>query len=307
MSKKLPITVITNTINAEGHLHELFDSALPYVEDYFVVDSRSTDKTIDICLARGVKVVQRPFKNPSDQFGWEVANLPVKTPWLFILSQDERFSESLVEDLNKLFSAGIPDAVDCVAFKWRLWFMGDPLHAKSVVYRMFRTGHCHVTNVAGDEHFYSDGKVLYLNSNVEHKDTLTLHEWYDKQNLWTTLAAVGRITDQDPAKQPKLLGNWLNRKMFFKRLLLSVPVVRTIVRWLHYYMVFGAWQDGLLGLRWVKLRMWVEDVTNVKEKEFRKHGIPNVLPMARHGDFDPRILKTRLQKQLLPETCKKEV
>ena len=98
MKTKFPITVITNTINAEGHLAEYFDSILPYVEDVFIIDSRSTDRTVDMCLERGVKIVQRPYKKPSDQCAW-ARNLPVKTPWTFGLAQDERFSPSLVEDL----------------------------------------------------------------------------------------------------------------------------------------------------------------------------------------------------------------
>lgn len=301
-SEKLPITVITLTINAEGHLEELFNSILPHVEDVFIIDSRSLDKTVDICLERGIKIVQRPFKKPSDQFEFAVSKLPIKTPWIFILAQDERFSESLVADLRRIFEEGIPEMVDCYAFKWRLWFMGEPLHARSCVYRMFRTGHCHVSDVACDEHFYSDGKIVYLSSNIEHKDTLTLHDWYEKQNLWTTLAAVGRITDNCQAEKPKLFGTWLQRKMFLKRFVLGIPVLGKLIRLAHYYFGFGAWKDGFLGWRWVKLRMWVESVIDIKEKEFRKHGIPRILPSARHGDFDSRILKSELQRRLLPET-----
>ena len=51
---KLPITVTIETINAGRHLEELFESVLPYVEDMFIVDSRSTDNTVDLCLKYGV-------------------------------------------------------------------------------------------------------------------------------------------------------------------------------------------------------------------------------------------------------------
>jgi len=301
MKRKFPITVITNTINAEGHLNELFDSTLPYVEDYFIVDSRSIDKTVDICMERGVKVVQRPFKKPSDQFDWEVNNLPIKTPWIFLLSQDERFSSSLVADLERLFDAGIPEEVDCLAFNWRLWFMGSPLHAQSTVYRMFRTGHCHVSDVACDEHFFSDGRTIVLNSAIEHKDTLNLHEWYEKQNLWTTLGAVGRITDCCEEERLTPFGTALQRKMFFKRLCIRTPILGKLFMWAYYYFGFGAWKDGFAGWHWAQLRMWVNHVTDIKEKEFRKHGIPKILPTARHGDFDPRVMVSDLERQLLPD------
>lgn len=298
---KFPITVITPMINAEGHVDEYLDSILPYVEDLFVVDSRSVDGTIDKLISRGVKVVQRPFKKPSDQFGWMVSNLPIHTPWLMVLAQDERFSQSLVDDLARIFSSDIPDEVECFTFKWRLWFMGEPLHSQSVVYRLFRTGKCHVSDVACDEHFYVDGKTLHLNGKIEHKDALTLHDWYEKQNLWTTLGAVGRITDSCQEEKLTPFGTWLQRKMFFKRLCIRTPIVGKLVMWAYYYFGFGAWKDGLAGWHWAQLRMWVNHVTDIKEKEFRRHGIPKILPTARHGDFDSRIMKSDLQKQLLPE------
>lgn len=301
---KFPITVIINTINAAGHLEELFDSVLSHVKDCFVIDSRSIDRTIDICLSRGVKVVQRPFVRPSDQYAWDLQSLPITTPWVFILSQDERFSEALVKDLERLFASGLPEEVDCISFKWRLWFMGEPLHAQSEVFRMFRTGHCHVSDVACDEHFYSDGKIIRLNSHIEHKDTLNLHEWYEKQNLWTTLGAVGRITDSCQEERLTPFGTPLQRKMFFKRLCIRLPIFGKLAMWSYYYFRFGAWKDGAAGWHWAQLRMWVNHVTDIKEREFRKHGIPKVLPTARHGDFDHRIMNSELEKRLLPELVK---
>lgn len=301
IDKKFPITVIIPTINAEGHLEELFDSVLPYVEDLYIVDSRSVDRTVDICLDRGVKIIQRPFKRPSEQLDWMIKNLPIKTPWIFDMAQDERFSDSLIVDFKRLFEEGIPDDVDCYAFKWRLWFMGEPLHAMSRVNRLLRKGRCHVSDVACDEHFYVDGKIVQLDGIVEHKDTLNLHQWYEKQNLWTTLGAVGRITDCCQEEKLTPFGTWLQRKMFFKRVCIRTPIVGKLAMWMYYYFGFGAWKDGFAGWHWAQLRMWVNHVTDIKEKEFRKHGIPKCLPTARHGDFDPRIMQSDLQQQLLPD------
>ena len=112
MSQKIPITVLINTLNAGEHLDELFDSILPHVEDVFITDSRSIDDTVDMCLKRGVKIVQRPFKNCGEQAQWSMDNLPIKTDWIFIMAQDERFSESLVTELKQIFTDGIPDDVD---------------------------------------------------------------------------------------------------------------------------------------------------------------------------------------------------
>ena len=300
--ERIPITVVILTLNDEPHLPELLDSIQPYVEDVFIVDSRSIDRTVDIALARGVKIVQRAFTTPPEQYGWAFKNLPIKTDWLFSMDQDERFSNSLVEELRILFAKGIPDDVDGFTVKWRLWFMGKPLHAITDTFRLMRTKKCSVTDVSCNEHFIVPGKVLSLKGILEHKDVLNLHEWYEKQNLWTTLEAIGRIKDMSEDEKGNLFGTKLQRKMFFKRFLIHSFLGKILMFW-YYLLKYGAWKDGYAGWCWARLRIWVHKVGDMKEKEFRRIGIPNVLPKARHGGFDERILNSELQKKLLPETC----
>lgn len=302
MSEKLPITVLISTLNAGGHLEELFDSILPYVEDVFVTDSRSVDDTVDICLRRGVKIVQRPFKNCGDQCQWSMDHLPIKTDWVFIMAQDERFSESLVSDLRQVFANGIPIGVDGYTVKWRLWFMGEPLHAIADNFRLMRKDKCRATNVACNEHFVAEGKIGELNGVLEHKDTLNLYQWYEKQNLWTTMEAIQRVRPPSEDELPRLLGGTrVQRKAFFKVLLGKVPGGE-LLRFFYYLLKFGAWRDGVVGWQWAKLRVWVEHVIQIKAYEMRKHGVPVRIPEGRHGTYDPRILGSALQKQLLPET-----
>lgn len=301
MSEKLPITVLISTLNAGEHLEELFDSILPYVEDVFITDSRSIDDTVDICLRRGVKIVQRPFKNCGEQCQWSMDHLPIKTDWVFVMAQDERFSDSLVADLRRVFAEGIPDGVDGYTVKWRLWFMGQPLHATADNFRLMRKGKCRATNVACNEHFVADGKVLKLEGILEHKDTLNLHQWYEKQNLWTTMEAVQRVKPPSEDELPKLLGSALQRKAFLRMVLRKLPG-RKFVKFLYYFLKFGAWRDGHVGFVWAALRVWVSEVVELKADEMRNHGVPVKLPEGRHGTYDPRILASSLQKQLLPET-----
>lgn len=299
---KLPITVVILTINDEQHLPELLDSVLPYVEDVFIVDSRSVDHTVDIALSRGVKIIQRPFTTPPEQYGWAFKNLPIKTEWLFSMDQDERFSESLVNELRNLFAGGIPDDIDGFMVKWRLWFMGEPLHAISNNFRLMRTKKCWVTNVACNEHFCVPGRIVPLKGILEHKDTLNLHQWYEKQNLWTTLEAIQRVHPPSDDEKPRFIGGTrVQRKAFFKVMLGKFPGGE-VLRFFYYYLKFGAWRDGWAGWHWARLRVWVEHVIQIKAAEMRRHGIPTLLPSGRHGDFDSRIMQTELQRQLLPDT-----
>ncbi len=300
-SEKLPITVMIPTLNAEGHLVELLDSIEPYVADIFIVDSFSIDKTVDIALERKIKIVQRHYVTSSDQFQWMADKLPVQTDWIFFMAQDERFSTSLIENLRELFAKGVPSGVNGYTVRWRLWFMGQPLHAMSDNLRLFRTGKCRVSQVACNEHFMVPGTISHLKGVLEHKDTLTLHEWYEKQNLWTTREAIQRVKPPSDDELPKLFGTRKQRKAFLKQFLIHMPLGETIFFW-YYFLKFGAWRDGRAGWVWASLRVWVHHATTLKEKEMRKIGIPKKMPEGRHGEFDPRILESDLQRRLLPET-----
>lgn len=298
ISGKLPITVLIPTLNAEGHLVELLDSIEPYVEDIFIVDSFSIDKTVDIALERKVNIVQRHYVNSSDQFQWMLDKLPVKTPWIFFMAQDERFSASLVEDFQKLFASETPADVDGYTVRWRLWFMGRPLHAASDNLRLLRTGKCKVSQVACNEHFMVPGRALKLKGVLEHKDTLNLHEWYEKQNLWTTREAIQRVKPPSEDELPKLFGTGLQRKAWLRKVLKKLPG-RNLIRFFYYWLKFGSWRDGRAGVVWASLRVWVEDVIELKAEEMRIQGIPKKLPEGRHGTYDPRVLNSDLQKSLM--------
>ena len=299
--EKLPITVMIPTLNAEGHLMELLDSIEPYVEDVFIVDSFSVDKTVDIALERKMKIVQRHYVTSSDQFQWMVDSLPVQTEWVFFMAQDGRFSLSLVDSMRECFSRGVPSDINGYTVRWRLWLMGQPLHAMSDNLRLFRKGTCKISQVACNEHFIVSGKVGHLTGILDHKDTLTLHEWYEKQNLWTTREAIQRVKPPAEDELPRLFGTPLQRKAWYSMFLRKAPGGR-LLRFLYFFLMFGAWRDGRAGYIWAKLRVWVNDVIDIKAEEMKRYGIPKVIPEGRHGVFDNRIFESELQRKLLPET-----
>lgn len=298
---KLPITIVVPTINAEAHMDELLDTVLPYFEDVIVVDSFSYDKTVDICLKRGVKIVQRPFVTSSDQFGWMLTKMPVSTEWIMLLSQDERVTPELREAMARQIANGTSH--NGFTVHWRLWFMGAPLHAAPAIPRVFRKGHVGVTQVTCNEHFeITDGTMGTLDANIEHKDTPTLWDWYEKQNLYTTREAIGIVQGNARTEKPKLFGTTNERRHWFAQQLPNLPFgLGYAMMFFGYYLRYGAWKDGWTGYYWTKCRVWVQWVTFFKVKEIRRTGVIPKMPEPRRGTYDPRIMQSELQKQWLPE------
>lgn len=292
---KLPFSVLMITLNEEANLPGALESIKDIVQDVFIVDSCSTDQTVNIAFEYGANIVQRPFTNFGDHWNWVIENMPVATPWTFLLAPDERFSSSLVGELKELLSKDPPCSGYTV--RWRLWFMGKPLHVVSDMLRFWRTGKCHISDVKVNERPIVDGPVGKLKGILEHHDSSNLHYWFDKQNRYSTMEAIMMVKGDSLSATPRLLGSTLERRMFFKKIFFKVPF-RYQIQWLHEVFGRGAWRDGRVGFTWGRLRVEARRMRELKAREMRMTGVIPELPIPQRGDFDPRILDSPLQKKL---------
>ena len=123
------VSVIILTFNEEKNLPDCLDSVKGWAREVFVVDSYSTDKTVDIALSRareGVQVVQHAFKNYSSQWNWALTKLPLKGAWTLKLDGDERVTEGFRNESAAFFSSAAPD-MEGVYFRRRIFFLGSEL------------------------------------------------------------------------------------------------------------------------------------------------------------------------------------
>ncbi len=293
--KPLPITVIILSLNEEFHLPAAIENVRDWAEDIFIVDSCSTDRTVDIALENGVGIVQRPFTSFGGQWNFALENLPLKTPWTFKLDPDERLTPELKDEIRELLKS----EPECSGYSMdrRLWFMGKPLHVLVPILRLWRTGKCRFSDVIVNEHPLIDGPVGKLKGILEHYDSPDLKHWYDKQDRYSTMEAIAMVKGSALAATPRFFGSTLERRMFFKKMFFKVPF-RYQLQWLHEVFGRGAWRDGGIGLTWARLRVEVRRMRELKAKEMRLTGVIPQLPKAPAGDFDPRVLDSPLQKKL---------
>ncbi|WP_163355995.1 glycosyltransferase, partial [Escherichia coli] len=67
-------------------------------EQIFVVDSGSTDRTVEIARKMGAIVEDHPFINQADQFQWALDDLPIRSDWILRLDADEVLTPGLVAE-----------------------------------------------------------------------------------------------------------------------------------------------------------------------------------------------------------------
>ena len=293
--RKAPVSIIMLTLNEEYNLPGAIESIKDWAEEIFIVDSLSTDKTVDIAFDHGVNIVQRPFTNFGDQWNFALERLSIKTDWTFKLDPDERVTSELVAEIRRVTES--KDSYNGYFMSRRLWFMGTPLHVKADVLRLWKTGKCRFSDVIVNEHPIVDGTVGKLKGILEHFDSPDLHHWYDKQNRYTTMEAIMRVKGDSLAAEPRLFGNSLERRMFFKKIFFKIPF-RYQLQWLYELFGRGAWRDGSIGLAWARLRMEVQRAIELKSKEMHHTGNIPEIPQMPKGDFDQRVFSSRLQQQV---------
>lgn len=83
------VSVLILTLNEEINLAECLKS-LSWSDDIVVYDSLSNDRTKEIALELGARVVERPFDNWSTHQNWAMQNISFRHPWVLYFDADER-------------------------------------------------------------------------------------------------------------------------------------------------------------------------------------------------------------------------
>ena len=94
------LTVVVLTKNEEKNIVEVIENAHKVTEKILVVDSGSTDKTVELAEANGAKVVYRAWDNDfSEQRNFALEQ--VDTEWVLYLDADERINDELASAIKK--------------------------------------------------------------------------------------------------------------------------------------------------------------------------------------------------------------
>ncbi len=297
------LSVIILTFNEEANLTAALDSVRGWAKEVFVVDSYSTDRTVDIALERaadGVRVVQHRFKNYADQWNWALSHLPVSSEWTLKLDADERVTVAFKKEVDELLCSALPD-VHGIQFCRHFVFMGAPLHHAWVLghdLRLWRTGKAVFEKRSVNERALVQGRVVSLKSYVEHHNTKSISDWLDKHNRYSSLEA-GSLIRGNPTGgvKPRLFGSPTERRMWLRKWYYRVPG-RPVFYFLYLYFLRLGLLDGLAGFRFCFLHASYMYWIDLKRAEYRATGqLPAVIWPPR-GTPHPLVSDSELQRQV---------
>jgi len=93
------LAVVILTQDEAIHIVRALDSIAGIAAQVFVIDSGSSDDTVQLAKARGAQVLYHPFVNQAKQFQWALDNAPITSTWVMRLDADEVIEPDLAAEI----------------------------------------------------------------------------------------------------------------------------------------------------------------------------------------------------------------
>jgi glycosyltransferase involved in cell wall biosynthesis len=222
-----PLSAVIITLNCAGELPPCFDS-VAFADELVVVDSGSSDGTVELARARGARVVHQDWLGfgKQKQFAVEQA----RNDWVLSIDSDERVTAELRASMEKALAAPQFRAYQfprCNRFMGRYLRHGEGYPDWSL--RLFDRRHARWSDDAVHERIITLGPVGRLEGDLLHESAASLESYLAKQNRYTTLAAESMLRE--------------GRKASVARMLLS-----PLFRFIKFYLMRRGFLDGAPGL-----------------------------------------------------------
>jgi len=199
MPKSLSVVLITH--NEAANLPRTLASVrliLAIAQEVIVVDSGSTDTTVQIARDFGARVFDEPWKGFAGQKNSAIGH--ATCDWVLSLDADEEISPQLARDIQAVLAGDPPFAAYRIP---RLnHFLGRPLHHGGYwpdpKLRLFRRGTARFKERPVHETLHSDGPIGQLSGHLIHHCYPTMDEYIEHMNRYSTagaqmLVASGRV------------------------------------------------------------------------------------------------------------------
>lgn len=270
------LSVLVTTFNEEINLPECLASVTGWTDEIFVVDSFSTDRTVEIARASGAQIYQHEYTNPAAQKNWALETLPFRNEWVLILDADECIVPELrdeIVDIVKQDGMGF----DGFYINRRYIFYGKWIRHcgwyPSWNLRLFRHKSGRYEDRQVHEHVVLDGRSGYCRNDMRHEDRRDLQAWIAKQSRFAAAEAQEYCELLRKASRAGFRGSLFSgpveRKRWLKeRLWVHMPW-RPLMKFLYLYVFRLGFLDGWHGLKFCATWGVFEYITSLYLWELR--------------------------------------
>lgn len=274
------IAAVILTFNEEIHIKRCIDSLLEVVDHIYVMDSFSTDSTLDILSEyKNVTVKKNKFINHAVQFNHALDEFDIDSDWVMRIDADEYIDSELVNFLSKNITS-IPSSTTGILLNRHMTFMGKLLtHGGMSSYwmlRLWRNGFGRCEQTWMDEHIIlSSGDIAKASGKLIDDNLNTLSWWAHKHVDYSTREAIDiiqrELNQQHNTIEAKLFGSKSEQIRFLKNLYSQTPLfVRPFIYFIYRYFIRLGFLDGKQGFLWCVFQgFWYRMMVDAKVFELK--------------------------------------
>jgi len=256
----LPVSVIVPVRNEAGNLPRCLES-LREAGEVYVIDSQSSDATVEIASSYGAKVVQFQYHGgwPKKR-QWAMDTLPFAYDWIFLVDADEALTPELAEEIAQAIRN---PGIDGYYIALQTYFLGRVLrHGGTGLYKLslFRRGkgrfECRLkdqdasmADMEVHEHVVLEGKSAKLKHPLLHHNVQSLSHYIQKHNEYSNWEARVWLQGEESYRDlpPSLFGTQAQRRRWLRKKFFRFPGSPWLFFIYRYVFQLG-FMDGVPGL-----------------------------------------------------------
>ncbi len=254
----IPVSVIIAVRNEAHNLPRCLESLHDFGEVH-VVDSQSTDDTVEIARSWGANVAQFYYRGgwPKKR-QWAIDTLPLAYNWILLLDADECLTPELASEIQTAIQDPRFDGYHVALC---IYFLGRQLRHSGATFRklsLFRRGkgrfECRLkeqdasmADMEVHEHVVVEGRSAHLKCPLLHHNVNSLSQYIRKHDVYSNWEAKVWLNGNTDELRPSLTGTQAQRRRWLRRRFFTWPG-SSLALFLYKYVFRLGFLDGVPGL-----------------------------------------------------------
>lgn len=290
MTTSLIVVILTH--NEALHIERCLDAVKGFARACYLVDSGSTDGTVEMAETKGATVLRRKWKNYADQFQWALDTIETDADWIMRLDADEVIEPDLAERIRTELPLLPADVVGINIDRKHIFmdrFIRHGGRYPLTLLRIFRRGHGRIEQRWMDEHILVEGgRTVHFAGGFADHNLNDLTFFTDKHNKYATREALDVLNqrlqlfardvelESDTVSRQAALKRWTKEKLYNR-----IPfTVSSLGYFLFRYVFQLGFLDGREGLVYHFLQgYWYRFLVGAKLMELER-GIAGIKDKA---------------------------
>ena len=277
----LEIHGLVLTLNEEPHIARCLSSMARVCTSITVIDSGSSDRTVEIAKAHGAEIVSNEWRNYATQMNFGIDHLKERRGWLFRVDSDEYLSAMSAQALPAMLS-NLDQDVSGVLVQRQIIFLGRRIRWGGVEpnwqLRLWRCGHGVCEQRWMDEHITVTGRVMKSQVEIVDENLRSIDWWTAKHNTYASREAIDILASRGLLGGYEAVGlRTASPQAKFKRAIKDriynrLPGgFRSFSYWLYRYVFRLGFLDGRSGYYFHLLQgLWYRTLVDAKVGEILK-------------------------------------